>query len=183
MTLPVAPAVPQIPAGYAPLAADMTAWVTTPFQFLTDGVLFRAQMQGGQALTGGSPTQVNLDTILEDPYGGWSATATGSQAPHSWLCPAGCSGWYEVSLTGMAASQTGATTQVGAQCWVDGALYEPASLGWGVSGHAGGASGAVQVPLLGGSDYVQMFILATTSVSTPTTAGQYPTMEITWLGS
>ena len=179
MTPAPAPAPPQIPAGYGPLPADMTAWITTPFSFLAGATLFRGQLQGSQALSGW--TLAELDTVLEDPYGGWSATATGSQAAWSWLCPAGCSGWYEITLTGIANNQTG-TAQVWTALYVDGAAYQVASGDLGNTATSAGSSGTIAVPLLAG-DYVSMYIYTTSAVSTPATAGRYSSMEIAWISN
>jgi hypothetical protein len=178
-----APAIPQIPAGYGPLAADLTAWVTTPFTGLTAGALFRGNLQAGQALTGGIETLADLDTILEDPLGGWSAVATASQPAFSWLCPAGWSGWHEICLVASTRAQGTTTSQIDAEVWVSGSLYQVAALGAGVNANGGGACGVVPVPLTGGSDYVQMYIFSTNSVLTPSTAGQYPSMEIAWVST
>lgn len=178
-----APSIPQIPAGYAPVQADLTAWVTTPFTFLATKAVFRGQLQGSDPLTGGTATLAKLDTIAEDPYGGWSATATASQAAWSWLCPAGCSGWYEVTLAALTASQGVATSAVGAELHVDGSVYQQVSMSPGVNGNTSGSEGSALVPLIGGSDYVQLFIYSLESVNTPAVAGRYPSMEIAWIGS
>lgn len=175
-----APAPPQIPAGYGPFQADFTSWITTPFSFLSSTTLFRAQLQGSQGLSGW--TLAELDTVLEDPYGGWSASGTGSQAAWSWLCPAGCSGWYEITLDGLTQPQSG-TSEVWTALYVDGSAYQVGGGTPGSASVASGSSGAVAVPLLGGSDYVSMYIYSSGSVSTPATAGRYPSMEIAWLSS
>lgn len=179
MTATVPPAA-QIPAGYGPYPADMTAWVTTPFSFLASPTVFRGQLQGSEALSGW--TLAKLDTTLEDPWGGWSAVATASQPAYSWLCPPGCSGWYEVSVAGMCAAP-GSGQRAGAAVYVDGAQWGQAAMVWADSGSTAGASGALPVPLLGGSDYVQMYIYSSAAVSTPATAGRYPSCEISWLSS
>lgn len=177
------PPVPQIPAGWAPLAADFTTWVTTPYTFLTSKVLFRGQLQGSDPLSAGVYTLAKLDTVLEDPYSGWSATATGSQPAFSWLAPSGCSGWFEVTLTGMTANQASGSAQCGAALYVDGSIYQQAAFSWANNGNTSACSGSVQVPLLGGSDYVQMYIYSTIAVNTPATAGRYPDMEIAWISA
>ena len=180
MTTTPAPAPPQIPAGYGPFPADFTSWVTTPFSFLASTTLFRGQLQGSEALSGW--TLAKLDTVAEDPYGGWSATATGSQPAYSWLAPAGCSGWCEITLDGLTNAQSG-TAEVWTALYVDGAAYQVASGTLGSTTTASGSSGTIAVPLLGGSDYVQMYIYSSGAVSTPATAGRYPSMEIAWISS
>lgn len=178
------PAVPQIPAGWYPQQADFSAWVTTPFRFLTTKAAFRGQRQAAQSLSGGlTATLIQLDTILEDPYGGWSASATANQPAWSWLCPPGCSGWYEVTMTAMTNSQGTTSSEIGAVLFVSGAEWGIGSLSWGVNGNTSGSSSAVQVPLTGGADYLQMEIFSTAAVSTPALAGRYPEMEIMWISA
>src|SRR6201999_4229553 len=110
-------------------------------------------------------------------YGGWSATATSSQAAYSWLTPPGCSGWYEITLNAFTTSPGNTTDQLQALVYLNGAYYAQTSDSWGVNGHPSGSNGVVALPLLGGIDYVQMYIYSTSSTNTPATAGQYPTME------
>lgn len=182
MPQPVPP-VPQVPAGWGPVQADFDLWVTNSFSFLSQPACFRAQHQAAQALTGSAFSVQHLDTVLEDPYGGWSATATGSQPAWSWLCPAGCGGWYEASLTAQAASQgAGTTNQLLAAIALNGALWQYGADDWAPASAPGGSCGSVQVPLIPG-DYVQMWVFATAAVSTPTTAGEFPSMELTWVSS
>jgi hypothetical protein len=181
------PIIPVFPAGYGPFPADFATWVTNPFTFLTSKVMFRGQQQASQALTAGAvtaPIQIGATAgdVLEDPYGGWSTTVTGSQPAYSWLCPAGCSGWYEVTVTGLTASPGGITTdQVEAVLSVDGATYAETAATWGIPTGTSGASGVFQVPLLGGNDYIEMGIFSAAATTTPAVAGRYPTMEIAWI--
>lgn len=175
-----APAVPQVPAGWAPSPADMTTWVTTPFTFLAGPAAFRGELHGSQPLSGW--TLAALDTITEDPYGGWSATTTASQAAHSWLCPPGCSGWYEITVTGLC-TNPGAGALIGAAVWLNGAIYQQLAMEPADVGNTVGASGAMMVPLQGGYDYVQPYIYSSASTSTPAVFGRYPTMEIAWMSN
>lgn len=178
-----APPVPQIPAGWYPVQPDFDLWVTNSFSFLSQPANFRAQLTAGQALTGGAFNVVHFDSVLEDPYSGWSPTATGSQAAWSWKCPPGCGGWYEVTLAGFAASQgAGTTNQVATALILNGSLWQYASDDWAVASAVSGSSGAVPVPLLPG-DYVQAAILPSASVSAPATAGELASMELTWVSS
>lgn len=174
------PITPVFPAGYGPFAADFTTWVTSPMTFLATKVMFRAQLQGGQSLGAGN-TLAAYDTILEDPYGGWSAAGSGSQPANSWLAPAGCSGWYEVTLTSWTANPANSTTDLETVLFLDGSIYQECSGDWAVNGHAAGSCGSVPVPLLGGVDYVQGYIGTSTASSTPTTNGQWPSIEIVWI--
>lgn len=180
MPSPLVPAIPQIPAGWQPVQADLNLWVTTPFSFLASPTVFRGELHAATTWTAASATLAPLDTITEDPWGGWSSVLTANQPAFSWLCPAGCSGWYEVSLTASTSSPGTSTDQLQGNVWVDGSSYWVASQGWGVNGHESGASGGVLVPLLGGVDYVQMKVFSTAGTAAPATAGQYPTMEISW---
>jgi hypothetical protein len=174
------PAVPQIPAGYGPLPADLALWVTDPFTYLATPATFRGQLQGSEGLAGW--TLAALDTVLEDPYGGWSATATGSQPAHSWLCPAGCAGWFDATLSGFTGNQGSSSAQTATSLYLNGSLWQYGSDDWAVNGTDSGTSGAVQVPLLPG-DYVQLYVYSTVSVNTPGTAGQYPSIELSWVSS
>lgn len=178
-----APPVPQVPAGWKPVQADMDLWVTNSFSFLSQPAGFRAQLAGGQSLTGGALNIVHFDAVLEDPYSGWSPVATGSQGAWSWQCPPGCGGWYEVTLAAFTASQgSGTSNQIAAALILNGSLWQYGSDDWAVASAPSGSSGTVQVPLLPG-DYVQAAILPTASVSTGTTAGELPSMELTWVSS
>lgn len=178
-----APPVPQVPAGWGPVQADMDLWVTNSFSFLSQPANLRASRAAAQPLTGGSFNVVQFDTIAEDPYSGWSATTTANQPAWSWLCPAGCGGWYEASLSAQAASQgSGTTNQLVAAIALNGTVYQYGSDDWAPASAPGGSSGPVQVPMLPG-DYLQMWVLTTASVSTPTTAGELPAFELTWVSS
>lgn len=180
------PAIPQIPAGWSPLVADMTTWVTNPFTFLATPPVLRAQLQGAQALTGGTYNTLHFGTtagdIIEDPYGGWSTTTTANQPAWSWLCPVGCPGWYELSMSGFTANQATSTGQTAMVVFLNGSLWQYASDDWAVNGGDSGTSGSQPVPLVPG-DYIQALLFSTASVSTPTTAGQLPAVELTWISS
>lgn len=177
------PAVPQVPAGWKPVQADLDLWVTDSFSFLSQPANFRAQRAAAQSLTGGGYSLLQLDTVLEDPYSGWSATATATQPAWSWLCPAGCGGWYEATLSAFTASQgSGTANVVLAALALNGILWQYGADDWAVASAPSGSSGPVQVPLLPG-DYVQAWVFATASVSTPTTAGELPAMELAWVST
>jgi hypothetical protein len=176
-----APPVPQIPAGWYPNQADFDTWITHPISFLSQPANFRAQHQAAKALSGF--TLIPCDTILEDPYSGWSATSTGSQPAFSWLCPAGCSGWYEATLSGFTANQGGSSDQVVTAIYLNGSIWQYGSDDWAVNGGDAGSSGATMGPLRGGFDYVQLYVFSTASVSTPAVAGQFPALELQWVSS
>lgn len=166
------------------MQADFTAWATTPFSFLASPTVLRGELHAATSWATGSFSLISLDTILEDPWGGYSSVATGSQAAWSWLCPPGCSGLYEVTITASTTSPATTTDQVQAVLYVNGSIYWQASVGWGVNGHESGTCGQVLVPLVGGVDYVQPYLFAqAASTTAPATAGQYPTCEIAWLST
>jgi hypothetical protein len=178
-----APAVPQIPAGWKPVQADFNLWVGNSFSFLSQPANFRAQLTVGQALTGGAFSVIDFDSILEDPYGGWSASGTGSQPAFSWQCPAGAGGWYDITISGFGASQgSGTANQLATGLMLNGSLWQLGSDDWAVPSAPSGSSGTVQVPLLPG-DYVQAAVFATVGTTAPTTAGQLPAMELCWVSS
>jgi hypothetical protein len=177
MTLQTVPAVPSPPAGWKPSQADFDFWVGDSFSFLSQAPVFRAQREAAQSLTGGAYNTIALDTILEDPYSGWSAT------DYWWTCPDGCAGWYEATLTATAASQgTGAGIVTAPALFLNGSAWQWGAADWAPSGAVSGSSGTVQVPLVPG-DYVQFAIVVSDSVSTPATAGEYPSMELAWVSS
>ena len=176
------PAVPGIPAGWSPVVADFTTWVTSPFSFLAQRPVFRAHRAAAQSLTGGVYNLMQFDTVDEDPYGGWSAVTTGSQPAYSWLCPAGGAGWYEATIDGFANPQGSTNDQVVTTLWLNGSLWQVASGDWAPQSVDCGSNGASQVPLVPG-DYVQAYVFVSVSVSTPTTAGQLPAMELSWVSS
>jgi hypothetical protein len=179
------PVTPIFPAGYPPTPANMDTWVQTPFTFLSTKVMFRAQLQGTQSLSAGTDSVIHFGStagdIQEDPYNGWSTTTTSSQAAYSWLCPTGCTAWYEVTLTAFTANPGSSTDLLQAELFLDGARQQQTSLSWGINGHGTGSSGSVMVALIGGVDYISMAINSTVTVNTTATNGQYPTMEICWV--
>jgi len=179
------PEPPLFPAGYGPLPSDMDSWIQQPFQFLTTKVMFRAELQASQALTANANTLIHFGStagdILEDPYGGWSTTATSAQPAWSWLCPAGCTGLYEVTMTAFTANPSGGATA--AVIFLDGTEYGYLAYNWGGDGQASGACGGGPFYLTGGIDYIQGYIGTVAAVNTTATAGQYPTLEIAWVST
>lgn len=176
MTAPVVPPVPAIPAGYAPVPADFTLWVTTPFSFLASTTVFRGELHGTPSWPAAF-SLVALDTVLEDPWGGWSGST------FAWTCPAGCAGWYEVTMCALSGSSGGIAQQLPCELYLNGTRYSAASGGWAVSGHnAGSCSPPVPIPLAPG-DAVQFWTEPSYATSPPGTAGQYPSMEIAWISA
>lgn len=181
MSLPRAPVVPQIPAGWDATQADFDSWVTTPFSALASPPGFRGELHAATPLSG--TVLAPLDTVLEDPYGGWSAVATSAQAAHSWLCPEGWTGWYDVSATGAWTAGGDATEVMHAHLYLNGTVWARGGTGWMPPGRAGGSSGGYIVPLVGGQDYLQLYLYSTASVNAPATAGEYPSLDLTWISS
>lgn len=182
--------VPQIPVfltGSDPQDAQFAAWIQAPLSFWTTRVMFRAQLQGAQSFTAGTFTVLGFGgtggDILEDPWGGFSNAGTASQGQHSWLCPMGCTGWYEITVTAFTADPGSNTDIIGTGIYLDGSLWSQPSASWGVNGHATGSCGSAVVWLAGGEDYVQGAVYTTGAVGAPGIAGQYATMEIVWISA
>jgi hypothetical protein len=174
LAVPAAPVLPVFPAGWSPSQQDFTTWIRRSFRALTGRVVFRAQQTGSQSLTGGVFTPVAFGGVLEDPYGGWSATATAAQAAYSWLAP--WTGYYQVTFGWSSAAGAGwadtAVAVTGGTPQVVSGAGAPASLG-------GGGSGQVIVPMIGGADYLQFLAQPASTVTNDTsTAGRYPWVEI-----
>lgn len=177
-----APPVPQIPAGWRPNQADFDLWVTRPLSFLAQPACFRAQLTTAESLSGGFLNLAQFNSVLEDPYGGWSATLTSQQAAWSWMCPAGCGGWYEATVSAFTTSQGGTAATIAPALFLNGTLWQYGSDAWAPSSGDAGSSGTVQVPLSPG-DWVQVFLFSTATVTAPAVASQYPSVELTWVSS
>lgn len=181
MSAPLVPAVPSAPAGWMPDQADLDLWVQQPFRFLSSPTVFRAQQQTAYTVNGW--TVVPLTTQLEDTWSGWSDDGTSRQPAHSWMCPEGCGGWYEASISAFTGSQgSAAGDAVRASLYLNGVAWAQGGETWAPSGADAGTSGAVAVPLLPG-DYVQLYAWSPVSVAAPTTAGMWASLEITWISS
>lgn len=171
------PATPVFNAGYDPLVADFTSWVTNPFTFLATRPFARLQQTSFQSISSSTPTVVHYDaTPLEDPYGGWNPST------FQWLCP--CSGWYEVTVINVLSAGSGNMT-VESRVWLSGSGFAeiggnntPAS----ISGVSGGSGGSCLVgPCVGGQDYIQGVINTSAAVTTSGVLGRNSTMEIAWV--
>ncbi|MGH3120144.1 MAG: hypothetical protein ACRDND_03790 [Streptosporangiaceae bacterium] len=170
------PVIPIFPAGYDPVTADFTGWVQDTFAFLTESVVFRGHQATSQSLASGANV-LTYDTIDEDPYGGWSASVTGSQAAHSWLAP--WTGTYEITVF---CSNTAAAIWNTAGVQITGTLYEVTSDNLMPAGKPGGAVGTFTVQLTGGVDYVQGISYTSATASTDVAVlGLQSTMEITYV--
>jgi hypothetical protein len=182
---PVPVPLPVFPAGTAEIPQAMNTLIQAPFTFVTGKVMLRAQQSASQSIAGAT-TLIHFGAtatdILEDPYGGWSATLTATQPAWSWLCPVGATGWYEVTSTAFAGAG-GATDQIQTLIFRSGTLYRTSATTWAASSINTGVSGSVLVPLAGGLDYIQGYINTSYSTNTTATAGQLPTLEIAWVST
>ena len=167
--LPV-PSPPIFPAGYAPLPADFTGWVTDSLGFCSTGVMFRAEQQSAQSIAANTQTIVTWDTVLEDPYGGWNA------GNNSWLAPV--SGWFEVTSTLIVASASGTLTNT---VYVDSATQYAASAVSVPSTNPGGSCASFWVPMIAGTDFVQIRLNMTAATNTDAGQGQRSTLEISFV--
>ena len=170
--------IPVFPAGNAPLPAAFTAWVRQPLQFLTQVPLFRGQQQAvtPQSLAAGFQA-LSMDTVLEDPYGGWSAAGTGAQAASSWLVP--YTGYYEVTVT---CSIAAAALWCAAGVQVSGGTAAYGDMVLVPGSTEGGCSASLTVPCIGGQDYIQGGAYVSTAATTDTSsAGRYPAIEIAYV--
>lgn len=171
--------IPLFPAGYAPGPGDMGGWIQGSFSFLTTGVLFRGQQQTAQALSSGV-NPLSVDTVLEDPTGGWSqVNVPGVQPAFSWLAP--LTGWYEVTLTCSIAAQ--ALWAAGAVL-VSGGTPEYMELANTDASSMGGCTASLIVPCYGQVDYIQAgpFVSAASNTDV-SAAGRYPALEIAFVSS
>ena len=179
MTLFAPPPVPVFAAGYSYLNTDFNTLIQDSLGFCTTGIVFRAdQESGNQSLSssGSGNNVITYDTVLEDPYGGWSATATGSQLAHSWLAP--YTGWYEVTTTYSIATANVITEAI--VLVTNATEYDLCEI-TNVSQTEGGGGGSVIVPLIGGVDYLQGLVQVSANVTTDTSApGRYPQMQVSF---
>lgn len=185
MTTP-APSIPDFIAGFGPQQPDFQNLWVNALAFFQQRVIFRAT-QTTTATTlpsSGAVTTIAYDNILEDPYGGWSAST------HKWTAPAGLSGWYQVTVTVWVAPP--AALQVVLSPYVGGsAAYNPNS-GVELAGVtvptaiAAGVEGTWALWLTGGQDATWgagAIANSSSNVLTSLTAGQNSSIEIVWLGS
>lgn len=169
------PALPVFPAGHGPTQADFGNWVQSSFGYITNLAVFRGQQNTVQSIGATTWTAIQYDTVLEDNFGGWSTVPTATQPAWSWLAP--FTGWFRVTFR--------ISVQAGSH-WLDGAVSVSGTVpGQEVAGalapsaQPGGAGGSVIVPMIGGTDYVQVLLWASTSVTTQTAiAGLRSSIEI-----
>ena len=172
------PAIPAFPAGYGPLASDMDTWVQATLGFYAQGILFRGIQAVSESLTSGSFKTLSWDTVLEDPTGSYSATATGSQSANSFLAP--WTGWYEITF-GWSYGPAGLTDSQSALL-IDGTTsYHLGQIGLA---QACGL-GSFIIPLVGTVDYVEMqaFVSSSGLSTTVSAAGLQPACEISFVST
>lgn len=177
---------PVIPAGLSPhgdqLTADLNNLIINPVKFCATGIFARLrQASGTQTLTANATSVLSYDTVDEDPYAGWSATVTGTQAAHSWQPPVGCGGWYMVHVSASLGTSP-ADSVLRPVVLVTGAAQFAVECAK-APGSPEIASGSALVYLLGGSDYVQggvFFNSGSGNEPTSITAGYQSLMDISW---
>lgn len=171
------PAEPVFPAGYGPVTADMQAWAAQVLGYCANGIIFRAEQTTGQSLTGGTYAPLRYDSVLEDPFSGWSPTATSGQAAWSWLAPwtgvfRVTVGWTTTGVAGTCDTAVGVTGVNPTQ--ENGGSPSPAGL-------PGGNSASFDVSLIGGADYLQLLARCSANATTDAAGGVglRPYVEIT----
>lgn len=178
------PVVPQFPAGYAPVVGDFDTWWYQTASFLQNKIVARlAQTTATTSLpTSGAQTLITLDTALEDPYSGFSAST------HYWTPPTGYSAWYGVTAT-LQMNNTTALIDVSPALSIQSSpaysSFTPQVLQISTSGN-GGASITYRVYLNGGVQSVGLtagLFNASAAISTSITAGQQSTLEIVWISN
>ena len=152
--------IPAFAAGYPYQGPDLDQLITAPLQALSRLPMFRAVLAGGQSISGATATIIQFDTILEDPFGGWSQAGTGTQGIWSWQPP--FDGIYEIHV-GVVAGATPIFNLVAGYA-VSGAQFNPLD-STQMAGIAGGAAGSIMKPMAGGADYVQGFTWGSSAFS------------------
>jgi hypothetical protein len=171
--------VPDFIAGYGPQQSDMTSLWSDAAAFFQQRVVLRVS-QTTTATTlpsSGATTTIAFDNVIEDPYGGWSAST------HKWTPPAGGTGWYLATLTVRVVAAAANGWDLAAIVATPVASYPVAEAAIG-SGSGSGVAGSAYVYLVGSQDDVfgQAYTAAATaSLATSLTAGQQSTLEVCWV--
>ena len=184
MSISPAPGIPQFTAGYGPQQPDFTAWWTNAAAFFQSKVVFRG-IQGSTTTSvpgAGGTVVIGIDTVLEDPYGGWSASGT------AWTAPV--SGWYQATLTIQGAAGSNSVTlrpaiSAGKYQQVEIKTLSLADVPVPNSA-AGGAEGTFTAYLVAGQDAIQALASvqgAGGGFTTGDTTGQQSSLEIMWVSS
>lgn len=174
------PVAPFFPAGYGPQPSDFDTWVQAPLAALTGKVVFRAERAGALSLsTNVSPgAVVPFDSILEDPYSGWSPGADAWTAPWS--------GWYAVHFSASAGSVSGGELRPRIVLAASTNVQWEGSSSWTVT--SGLTIACLEAPMvfIGGTDAVSFRIdcqASAGSFTVGTNAGQRCQAEVIWIGS
>jgi hypothetical protein len=175
------PSVPDFIAGYGPQQSDMYSLWTGPATFFQNRMALRVSQTSGTTTlpSSGALTTIQFDTVLEDPYGGWSATH------HWWTPPAGLYGWFQVTLT-VWAVPTALNVVLELGTLLSNVIPSLALCDIVANNGVSGATGTYWVYMSGGQDNVagQARVLnASANVPTNLTAGENSTMEIMWLAT
>lgn len=168
---------PYFSSGYDPADPDFDTWIQAPLQFLTEKVVFRAQLTAATAFPAGENTLLPFTSVFEDVYGGWDA------ATSSWLCPQGMSGTYRVTVTAAAAKAGDAVSTLQPAIALNGSPVYTADHTWVPQTQAGIASGSAEVSLAGGQDAVSASVWwnGNSAGAASTTAGQRCLIQIAWV--
>jgi len=173
----IAGSTPHGTLGQGDTFANLTSQITSYFQFLTAKAVFRAtQITTAQTLTAGLQG-VNLNNVLEDPYGGWVHTA----GTFWWLPPAGLSGWFIVNgcvYTAAPAATNSIIPYIGTNGSASQQFAGSATSNPSVS-HTAGRTVIAVMHATGGQNWIQLqAALSGANLNTSVTAGQNSHMEI-----
>lgn len=172
--LPVAtPSLPALVAGSGPQQGDMNTLWSSPAGFFQQRTIFRASQTGTTtALPPSSVAQpIAFDTILEDPYQGWSAGSKGWTVPYT--------GLYQITLTAQAGTAAANSVLVAYPGVAGNTVYEYAAV---VLPTAGGAAQASAYVYAAAGQLLQGQAALFNGSGTVSTSGTIPsTMEITWV--
>jgi hypothetical protein len=185
MTTPL-PSLPDFLAGFGPQQSDLQSLWVNAAAFFQQRVVFRASQTGTitNLPNSGAFATIAYDTILEDPYSGWSSGA------HNWTPPAGYSGWYQVTATVFV--QAPGVAGVGLKLQTLAASTGSGTLVTVIvpSATVGAAEATWYVYLTGGQDAVSVqagvqnagtIIGGVNTNDTP--SGQLSTMELSWISA
>jgi hypothetical protein len=165
-----------MPAGFRPLHNDLDTWVRDPFTFLMNRPAMIVGQSASQSIPSSTITTLQLNTVGEDPYGGW--VTTGSAPNYRWVCPA--SGWYWVTLNVWLSAGTG-NQLLDAILNINGTISE-LNTPWLVTFDAAGGVCGGQLAYLTTGQYLQaqVFHSNATALNTSVTFGQSSTFTATW---
>jgi hypothetical protein len=175
------PPIPDFPAGYGPQQPDFQDWWVTASTFFLNRITARVTQQSSVTSIpdSGNPVTIEFDTVISDPYSGWDAST------HSWVAPAGASGWYMVTLRVGIAASGDANIALALQLSTTYNTF-PDLVYQVLPGSASPATVALPVYLAGGQDGVAGLASihnSSSAIDTVTTTGQFPALEIVWLSS